>query len=179
MLDWAQTCARLQRYHQFMNGVSNPSTPAQHGTWSQQFLNHIMYAPVWGSQFRFRALCDTFGVLRGYTLSSHAWKSPVNHQNHWCATLRDWTSCSQLHIWITKGRKPVFTDNHFNKSKCDVSNSVHAACQSDAEMMTHSCLSRFWIVWVVTNHCRRSMPYVAMTSSTTQRKQYTIPQFYW
>ena len=67
-----------------------------------------MCAPIWGSQFRFRALCDTFGMLRGYTLYSHASKSPVSHLNHWCATLRDRTSCWPFHIWITKGRKPVF-----------------------------------------------------------------------
>ena len=98
MLNWAQTWARLQRCDQCMNGL----------------LNQIMYAPIWCSQFRFRALCDAFGVLRGDTLYSHASKSPVSHLNHWCATLRDRTSYWPFHIWITKGRKPVFSDNHFN-----------------------------------------------------------------
>ena len=44
-----------------------------------RLLNQIMCAPIWGLQFRFRALCDTFGVLRSYTLYSHASKSPVSN----------------------------------------------------------------------------------------------------
>ena len=93
-------------------------TPSQNGAQSHKFIDQVVHVPIWGSQFRFRALCDIFGVLDGYTLSNHASKSPVNHLNHWCATLRDWTSCWPFHIWITMGRKPVFCSNRFKTAMC-------------------------------------------------------------
>ena len=51
------------------------STQEQNKTSPQEFVNRVVCVSISGPQFRFRALCDTFGVLRGY------------------GTLRDRTSC--------------------------------------------------------------------------------------
>ena len=69
------------------------STPSQNGAQSHKFIDQVVHVLIGGSQFRFRALCDILGVLDGYTLPTHASKSPVNHLNHWCAAVRDWTFC--------------------------------------------------------------------------------------
>ena len=147
MLDWAQICARLQRCDQFMNGVSNQVHQHNTGRGHNSFsITSCMRQ--FGAHSLFRALCDTFDVLRGYTLSSHAWKSPVNHQNHWCATLRDWTSCSPFHIWITKGRKPVFSDNHFNTLPLRSLNTLFMFMQMLKIRSYISCAFGFWNVWL-------------------------------
>ena len=106
-LDWAQTCARLQRCDQCINGFNNQvrqyRTGHSHNSYSIKSCMRQFGAHSLGLE-----LCVTLSVCCAATFSSHTSKSSVNHLNHWCATLRDRTSCWQFHIWITMGRKPVF-----------------------------------------------------------------------
>ena len=85
-------CARLQRCDQFMNGVSNQVHQHNKGHGHNSFSITSCMRQFGAHSLDFE-LCVTLSVRCAATFSSHASKSSVNHLNHWCATLRDRTSC--------------------------------------------------------------------------------------